>query len=152
MTDVHWWVKEVSTSSSVDYLADLSTEMRVPINGHKSTVTGTGGVYFKSHTSIFTYRLIYGSIYQWKDKTEGGTRQQDSRQRDALTGQTGRTHQHDELLQEQTEHNTNNPNNHSYQYYFPSTDKIIIIDRRGIQKINTYQQYAPPINDNDFVC
>ena len=34
-----------------------------PSNGHKSTVTGTGGVDFKSQTSIFTYRLINQSIY-----------------------------------------------------------------------------------------
>ena len=66
-TDTNWWVKEVSNPSSVDYLTNLSTETRTPIDRHKSTVMGTGGVYFKSQTSIFTYQ----SIYQRKEKTEG---------------------------------------------------------------------------------
>ena len=51
--------EKVSTSSSLDYLTNLSTEMRTPINGQNSTVKGTGSVYFKSWTSIFTYQSIY---------------------------------------------------------------------------------------------
>ena len=50
--------ERVSTSSSVDYLTDLSTDTQTPIDGHKSTVTGTGGLYLKHHTPIFTYRMI----------------------------------------------------------------------------------------------
>ena len=55
-TDTHWWVKEVSNSSSVDYLTDLSTETRRRLSTDTNRrVTGTGCVYFKSETSIFTY-------------------------------------------------------------------------------------------------
>ena len=74
-TDAHWWVKEVSTFSFIDYLDDLSMETRTPIDGHKLTVTGTSGVYFKSQTSIFTYWSIDWSIdisiYKLKGKKVG---------------------------------------------------------------------------------
>ena len=64
-------MKEVSTSSSIDYLNNISTETRVPIDRHKLTVTGTGGVYFKSQTSIFTYLLI--NISMERQNGGGGT-------------------------------------------------------------------------------
>ena len=42
--------RKVSTPSSVDYMPNISTDTRTPIDGNKLTVTGTGGVYFKSQT------------------------------------------------------------------------------------------------------
>ena len=36
----------------------INEDAETPIDGQKLTVTGTGRVYFKSHTSIFTYRFI----------------------------------------------------------------------------------------------
>ena len=53
--NVNLWVEKVSTPSSVDYMPNISTDTRTPIDGNKLTVTGTGGVYSKSQTSIFTY-------------------------------------------------------------------------------------------------
>ena len=61
--------EKLSTSSSVDYMTDISTEMNMPIGGHKLTVTGTGGIYFKSHTSILNLSinlLMYRSINRRK--------------------------------------------------------------------------------------
>ena len=49
---------KVSTSSSIDYLTNISTETRTPIDRHKYTVMGKSGVYFIHQTSIFTYRSI----------------------------------------------------------------------------------------------
>ena len=45
----------------------------MPIEGHKLTVTGTGRVYFKSHTSIFTYQFID----QFFDRLDGKNGQRD---------------------------------------------------------------------------
>ena len=50
----------------------------MPINGHNLTATVAGGVYFKSHTSIFTYLLIDKSIIRYingRGKWKGCTHQ-----------------------------------------------------------------------------
>ena len=55
---------------SVNFLIRWLTEKSIngdaetPIDGHKLTVTGTGRIYFKCYTSIFTYRLINQLIDQ----------------------------------------------------------------------------------------
>ena len=68
-------MKEVSTSSSVDYLTDISTETLIRLSTDTNRwVTGMGGVYFKSETSIFTYLSINRSIDLSTDRikwTEG---------------------------------------------------------------------------------
>ena len=72
LTDTHWQVKEVSTSSSIDYLTDLLTEMWIRLSTEKNRrVKGTGCVYFKSDKSIFTYGSIDRSIDLSMDSQNG---------------------------------------------------------------------------------
>ena len=42
----------------------IGGDAETPIDGHTLMVTGTGRVYFKSHTSIFTYLFINQSFYR----------------------------------------------------------------------------------------
>ena len=51
---------EISINFLIRLLSDQSIngDSETLINGHKLTVKGTGRVYFKYHTSIFTYQLI----------------------------------------------------------------------------------------------
>ena len=45
----------------------ISGDAYTPTDGHKLTLTGAGRVYFKFHTSIFTYRFID----QYFDRLDG---------------------------------------------------------------------------------
>ena len=77
--DEHLQVKEVSTSSSVDYLKSLSTETQRRLSKDTNQrVTGTVRVYFKSHTSRFTYQFI-DQYFDRSDEQNG--------QRDTSVGQ-----------------------------------------------------------------
>ena len=66
---------ERSVNFSIRWLPDQSIrgDVDTPINKKKSMVIGTGHVYFKSHTSIFTYLLIDQLI----DKSDGRKRWRD---------------------------------------------------------------------------
>ena len=68
---------ERSVKFLIHWLPDrsINRETETTIDGHKTIVSGTGHVYFKSQTSIFTYVLINQSI-DWyingqKKRTEG---------------------------------------------------------------------------------
>ena len=72
LTDAHWRVKEVSTSSSIYYLTDLSTDMQKTLSTDTTWwVKGKVCVYFKPQTEIFTYRSINWSIDLSTDRQNG---------------------------------------------------------------------------------
>ena len=66
---------EISVNLLVRLLPDQSIngDKDTPIDGQKLRVTGTGCVYFKSRTSIFTYRLIGQFIDRYINGRKKGT-------------------------------------------------------------------------------
>ena len=80
-------IGEIISNFLICWLTEQSTngDAKSPIDGHTSTLTGTGRVYFKYHTSKFTYQLIEQSLIDQTNETDGGTHQYYSRNQDALT-------------------------------------------------------------------
>ena len=86
-TDAHWRVKEVSTSSSVDYLNNLSTETRRCLL--EDTNWWWRGQAVSISNTIHQYSPINGLInplFNRTDKTDGRTHQYHRRNQDALPG------------------------------------------------------------------
>ena len=65
-------IGEIIFNFLISWLTEQSTngDAKTPIDGHTSTLTGTGRVYFKYHTSKFTYQLIEQSF----DRSNGRNR------------------------------------------------------------------------------
>ena len=91
--DGHALTGERSVNFLIRWLPEqyIKRDADMPIERQKLTVTGTGRVYFKSHTSIFTYRFI-DQFFDWLDEQNG--RRGESVQQKKLGRITWPTYQH----------------------------------------------------------